>query len=200
MTHESGTLPAEGVRTMFDRIAPVYDLMNRVMTAGLDQRWRRLTVGAVVAPGDRVLDACCGTGDLAVAARKAGADVVGLDFSAADARARAAQGSRDRVDPGRPAGAAVRGRVVRCRDGRLRRPQRRRSRAGAGRAAAGAAPGRPGRNPRDHPAARAATALLPPLVRRARSPWRARSFQVARPTRTSPRASAAFPGPKSWPG
>jgi len=82
VTHESGTLPAEGVRSMFDRIAPVYDLMNRVMTAGLDQRWRRLTVRAVVSPGDRVLDACCGTGDLAVAARKAGAGVVvGLDFS-----------------------------------------------------------------------------------------------------------------------
>ncbi|HEX7144127.1 MAG TPA: bifunctional demethylmenaquinone methyltransferase/2-methoxy-6-polyprenyl-1,4-benzoquinol methylase UbiE [Gaiellaceae bacterium] len=81
MTHESGTLPAEGVRSMFDRIAPVYDLMNRVMTVGLDQRWRRLTVERVVARGDRVLDACCGTGDLAVAARKAGADVVGLDFS-----------------------------------------------------------------------------------------------------------------------
>jgi demethylmenaquinone methyltransferase/2-methoxy-6-polyprenyl-1,4-benzoquinol methylase len=82
VTHETGTLPAEGVRSMFDRIAPVYDLMNRVMTAGLDQRWRRLTVRKVVSPGDRVLDACCGTGDLAVAARKAAAgEVVGLDFS-----------------------------------------------------------------------------------------------------------------------
>ena len=84
MSHETGTLPAEGVRSMFDRIAPVYDLMNRVMTAGLDQRWRRLTVRRVVSAGDRVLDACCGTGDLAVAAREAGAaDVVGLDFSEA---------------------------------------------------------------------------------------------------------------------
>lgn len=82
MSHESGTLPAEGVRSMFDRIAPVYDLMNSVMTAGLDQRWRRLTVRLVVSKGDRVLDACCGTGDLAVAARKAGAgEVVGLDFA-----------------------------------------------------------------------------------------------------------------------
>ena len=80
MTHESGTLPAEGVRTMFDEIA-VYDVMNRLMTVGLDQRWRRLTVRTVVSPGDRVLDACCGTGDLAVAARKAGAPEVGLDFS-----------------------------------------------------------------------------------------------------------------------
>ena len=66
---------------MFDRIAPVYDLMNRVMTAGLDQRWRRLTARSVVRPGDRVLDACCGTGDLALAARAAGGNVVGLDFA-----------------------------------------------------------------------------------------------------------------------
>ena len=78
---ERGTLEADGVRTMFDRIAPVYDAMNRLMTAGLDQRWRKLAVGAVVRPGDRVLDACCGTGDLAIAAARAGARVTGLDFS-----------------------------------------------------------------------------------------------------------------------
>jgi demethylmenaquinone methyltransferase / 2-methoxy-6-polyprenyl-1,4-benzoquinol methylase len=83
MTMESGRLPAEGVQRMFDRIAPVYDAMNRVMTAGLDQRWRKATVRAAVRPGNRVLDACCGTGDLAVAAGKAGAaEVIGLDFSA----------------------------------------------------------------------------------------------------------------------
>ncbi len=81
MTHESGTLPADGVRSMFDRIAPVYDVMNRLMTGGLDQRWRRLTVRAVVRPGDRVLDACCGTGDLALAGSRAGGTVTGLDFS-----------------------------------------------------------------------------------------------------------------------
>ncbi len=82
MTVESGRLPAEGVQRMFDRIAPVYDAMNRVMTLGLDQRWRRATVQAAVREGDHVLDACCGTGDLAVAAWKAGAGhVVGLDFS-----------------------------------------------------------------------------------------------------------------------
>jgi demethylmenaquinone methyltransferase / 2-methoxy-6-polyprenyl-1,4-benzoquinol methylase len=67
---------------MFDRIAPVYDAMNRVMTAGLDRRWRKLAVAAAVSRGDRVLDVCCGTGDLAIAARRAGAgSVVGLDFS-----------------------------------------------------------------------------------------------------------------------
>jgi demethylmenaquinone methyltransferase/2-methoxy-6-polyprenyl-1,4-benzoquinol methylase len=78
---ETGRLPADGVRRMFDRIAPVYDAMNRVMTAGLDRRWRRITVDEVVHKGDRVLDACCGTGDLALEARRRGADVVGLDFS-----------------------------------------------------------------------------------------------------------------------
>jgi demethylmenaquinone methyltransferase / 2-methoxy-6-polyprenyl-1,4-benzoquinol methylase len=83
VTHESGTLQPDAVRGMFDRIAPVYDVMNHVMTAGLDRRWRRLTVEAAVRPGDRVLDACCGTGDLAVAAERRGATVTGLDFSAA---------------------------------------------------------------------------------------------------------------------
>jgi demethylmenaquinone methyltransferase/2-methoxy-6-polyprenyl-1,4-benzoquinol methylase len=57
--------------------------MNRVMTAGLDRSWRRLTVEAVVQPGHRVLDACCGTGDLAVAAEREGGIVTGLDFSPA---------------------------------------------------------------------------------------------------------------------
>jgi demethylmenaquinone methyltransferase / 2-methoxy-6-polyprenyl-1,4-benzoquinol methylase len=82
VTVESGKLPAEGVQRMFDHIAPVYDGMNRVMTAGLDQRWRRETVREAVRPGDHVLDACCGTGDLAVAADAAGAGhVIGADFS-----------------------------------------------------------------------------------------------------------------------
>ena len=66
---------------MFDRIAPVYDAMNRVMTAGLDGRWRAETAAAVVRPGDRVLDSCCGTGDLALASLRAGGRVTGLDFS-----------------------------------------------------------------------------------------------------------------------
>ena len=76
------TLAPDAVRTMFDRIAPVYDVMNRVMTGGLDLRWRRLAAEAVVGGGDHVLDAACGTGDLALAALKAGAArVTGLDFS-----------------------------------------------------------------------------------------------------------------------
>jgi demethylmenaquinone methyltransferase/2-methoxy-6-polyprenyl-1,4-benzoquinol methylase len=78
---ETGRLAPDAVRSMFDRISPVYDAMNRTMTMGLDQRWRYATVAAVVQPGDRVLDACCGTGDLAVAAAEAGGTVTGVDFS-----------------------------------------------------------------------------------------------------------------------
>ena len=78
------TLAPDAVRTMFDRIAPVYDVMNRVMTAGLDVRWRRLAAESAVRMGDTVLDAACGTGDLAIADLKAGAGkVTGLDFSEA---------------------------------------------------------------------------------------------------------------------
>ena len=67
---------------MFDRIAGVYDVMNRVMTAGLDQRWRRRAVDlAQVGAGSRAVDVATGTGDLAMALRDAGAEVVGCDFS-----------------------------------------------------------------------------------------------------------------------
>ena len=76
-----GVLPPSEVRAMFDRISPVYDVMNHAMTAGLDRRWRRLAAETVVRRGDAVLDACCGTGDLAIAAQRAGGRVTGLDFS-----------------------------------------------------------------------------------------------------------------------
>jgi len=76
-----GVLPPSEVRAMFDRISPVYDFMNHAMTAGLDRRWRRLAAETVVRQGDAVLDACCGTGDLAIAAERAGGRVTGLDFS-----------------------------------------------------------------------------------------------------------------------
>jgi demethylmenaquinone methyltransferase/2-methoxy-6-polyprenyl-1,4-benzoquinol methylase len=81
LSEEAGTLPPDRVRAMFDRIAPVYDVMNRVMTVGLDRRWRRITARSVVRQGDTVLDAACGTGDLAIACARAGGDVTGLDFS-----------------------------------------------------------------------------------------------------------------------
>ena len=68
---------------MFDAIAPRYDLINRLMTFGLDQSWRRSTVEALALPtGALVLDLACGTGDLSRLATKAGYRVVGADLSA----------------------------------------------------------------------------------------------------------------------
>ncbi len=73
---------ARDVRQMFDRIAPGYDRMNRLMTGRLDQGWRRQQVRRLgIGPGDVVLDLACGTGDLAELAQEAGARVVGVDFS-----------------------------------------------------------------------------------------------------------------------
>lgn len=70
---------------MFDRISGVYDRMNRVMTAGLDQSWRaRAAERARLEPGMKALDLCCGTGDLAMMlAERVGPDgeVIGADFS-----------------------------------------------------------------------------------------------------------------------
>lgn len=72
------------VRAMFDRIAPRYDVLNRVMSLGLDRSWRRFALDAIhVGPGDRVLDLACGTGDLAAFAAARGAQVVGVDFALA---------------------------------------------------------------------------------------------------------------------
>ena len=70
------------VRAMFDRIAPRYDLMNRLMTFGLDQRWRRAAIDSVrIEPGNVVLDLACGTGDLSELCADRGARVIGLDFA-----------------------------------------------------------------------------------------------------------------------
>ena len=71
------------VRAMFDTIAPRYDLMNRLMTFGLDQGWRRSTVAALALPaGARVLDLACGTGDLSRLGARRGYRMVGADLSA----------------------------------------------------------------------------------------------------------------------
>jgi demethylmenaquinone methyltransferase / 2-methoxy-6-polyprenyl-1,4-benzoquinol methylase len=73
------------VRTMFDRIAGVYDLMNTAMTAGMHHRWRwRAAALAELEPGNAALDVCCGTGDLALElSDRVGPEgsVVGCDFS-----------------------------------------------------------------------------------------------------------------------
>ena len=81
MSVETGRLPAADVRSMFDGVASVYDAMNLLTTGGLDRRWRKLAARVAVRPGDRVLDVCCGTGDLAIAAKDEGGTVTGVDFS-----------------------------------------------------------------------------------------------------------------------
>jgi demethylmenaquinone methyltransferase / 2-methoxy-6-polyprenyl-1,4-benzoquinol methylase len=75
---------ADGVRRMFDRVAPRYDLANTVFSLGQDRAWRRAAARAAgLADGQRALDVACGTGALTreLAAAAPGAVVVGLDFS-----------------------------------------------------------------------------------------------------------------------
>jgi demethylmenaquinone methyltransferase/2-methoxy-6-polyprenyl-1,4-benzoquinol methylase len=76
----AGRLAEPQVEAMFDRIASVYDLMNSVMTAGMHQRWRERAVDLAGNP-KRALDVATGTGDLAIALRDRGAEVVGVDFA-----------------------------------------------------------------------------------------------------------------------
>ncbi len=70
------------VKEMFDRIAPRYDLVNRIITAGMDQQWRRrLLKGAGLRSEDYLVDVACGTGDLLLIARQSGAYCLGVDLS-----------------------------------------------------------------------------------------------------------------------
>jgi demethylmenaquinone methyltransferase/2-methoxy-6-polyprenyl-1,4-benzoquinol methylase len=77
-----GDAKAVAVQAMFDRIAPRYDLVNRIMTFRLDVGWRRQTVRALRLPmGSRVLDLACGTGDLCRELERASLRPIGIDFS-----------------------------------------------------------------------------------------------------------------------
>ena len=78
-----GERKAQAVEEMFDRIAPRYELVNRVMTVGLDSGWRRRAVRELrLEPGHRVVDLGCGTGDLCRVLGKAGLRAVGVDMAA----------------------------------------------------------------------------------------------------------------------
>jgi demethylmenaquinone methyltransferase / 2-methoxy-6-polyprenyl-1,4-benzoquinol methylase len=78
----TGVAKRAAVKDMFDAIAPRYDLVNRVMTGGLDQRWRRRTLDALaLPPGSRLVDLGSGTGDFVRLARRDGHRVVGVDLS-----------------------------------------------------------------------------------------------------------------------
>jgi len=77
-----GDEKATAVRSMFDAIAPRYDLVNRIMTFRLDVRWRRLTVRSLtLRPGSTVLDLACGTGDLCRELQASGLMPRGIDLS-----------------------------------------------------------------------------------------------------------------------
>lgn len=79
----AGSLDKRGetIRDMFAGVAPRYDLLNRLLSASLDQVWRRRSAAALALPaGARVLDLCCGTGDQALALAKRGARVAAGDF------------------------------------------------------------------------------------------------------------------------
>ncbi len=98
---------AAHVREMFGRIAPRYDLLNHLLSLDVDKVWRRRVAtrfGAILKnPGARVLDLCCGTGDLALAFRKEapeGAEIVGSDFVP------------EMLDRARAKAAAVDGKIV----------------------------------------------------------------------------------------
>ena len=78
-----GERKARAVEEMFDKIAPRYELVNRLMTFGLDAGWRRRAVRELhLDPGERVVDLGCGTGDLCRVLGRAGLRAVGVDMAA----------------------------------------------------------------------------------------------------------------------
>jgi demethylmenaquinone methyltransferase/2-methoxy-6-polyprenyl-1,4-benzoquinol methylase len=78
----TGDAKATAVRSMFDAIAPRYDLVNRIMTFGLDVRWRRRTAAVLGVPrGSIALDLACGTGDLCRELSRRGLSPIGADLS-----------------------------------------------------------------------------------------------------------------------
>ena len=79
----SGRAKVDAVRSMFDSIAPRYDLVNRVMTFGMDRGWRRRAVGTLGLPAESlVVDVACGTGDFCRDLESAGYRAIGIDLSA----------------------------------------------------------------------------------------------------------------------
>jgi demethylmenaquinone methyltransferase/2-methoxy-6-polyprenyl-1,4-benzoquinol methylase len=79
----TGEHKARVVEDMFDRIAPRYDLLNRLLTFRMDVAWRRAAVHSLqLVAGARVLDLACGTGDLCDALEAGGYQPIGVDFSA----------------------------------------------------------------------------------------------------------------------
>lgn len=78
----SGDAKTVAVRAMFDAIAGRYDLVNRLMTFGMDRGWRSRAIDSLaVSPGATVLDLACGTGDMARELESRGVTAIGADLS-----------------------------------------------------------------------------------------------------------------------
>jgi hypothetical protein len=168
----AGTLPpamqkdAATIQSMFAQIAPRYDVLNRVLSCNIDQRWRRKTA-ALASPAGPILDVCTGTGDLAAAFHaKTGEPVVGVDFC------------QPMLALGK--GKNVGLRPLRCGFGRLRDSQCRRPRPGPAGVGPGRTPRRAHRRARVHDAeeSRPGRALSSLLRARAALP---RKSRVANP-------------------
>ncbi len=84
-TYEHGVIRQKPLRGMFTAIPRHYDLVNRVITWGLDRHWRWLAAEECLASRpEKILDLCCGTGDLAITITRldnSGAEIVGVDYS-----------------------------------------------------------------------------------------------------------------------
>src|SRR5689334_13185103 len=78
---------ADRIAGMFDAIAPRYDLLNHLLSAGIDRRWRAAAIASLeLSGGETLVDVCCGTADVALEARRgpsAAGRVIGVDFSTA---------------------------------------------------------------------------------------------------------------------
>jgi demethylmenaquinone methyltransferase/2-methoxy-6-polyprenyl-1,4-benzoquinol methylase len=82
--YQPGERRADKVGDLFAAVASRYDLINDWQSLGLHRRWKRVMIDmAAIQTGERALDVCCGTGDLALRLERAGAEVTALDFSGA---------------------------------------------------------------------------------------------------------------------
>jgi demethylmenaquinone methyltransferase/2-methoxy-6-polyprenyl-1,4-benzoquinol methylase len=75
---------AARIASMFDAIAPRYDLLNHLLSAGIDRRWRAKAIASLQLTGrETLIDVCTGTADVALEARRGAARILGVDFAAA---------------------------------------------------------------------------------------------------------------------